>query len=37
MTTTESKSGTGWLLVIVLASYSMIVIDNSIVITGLPA
>lgn len=40
-TTAQSPATDGvrqrWLLVIVLASYAMIVIDNSIVITGLPA
>ena len=37
MHASESPSSRGVLLAIVLASYSMIVIDNSIVITGLPS
>lgn len=37
MTVDKHSSSQRWLLAIVLASYSMIVIDNSIVITGLPS
>lgn len=36
-TTPSSSSHRGYLVAIVLASYAMIVIDNSIVITGLPS